>query len=288
MVTQLRELLVRQAKKEDLRQLASLIHFEPHVHRHLDWRSPLDWIGHQPYFLAQQDDELVAALACPPDPPNVAWIRLFVVASQISLTRVWEQLWPRALRMLEDSGRPLQVAAIPLQRWFRTLLENSHFTSPHRVVVLSWRGCEMPAAKPQSAMIIRPMNLGDLPAIEQVDSMAFGDVWQNSRSCLEIAYQQAAIATVAELEHKIIGYQISTSTTLGGHLARLAVSPEYQGEGVGYTLLNDMLSQFQRRGAYSVSVNTQHDNLISLHLYEKAGFKRTGEEYPLYRFGINT
>jgi hypothetical protein len=33
-------------------------------------------------------------------------------------------------------------------------------------------------------------------------------------------------------------------------------------------------------------VNTQQDNLFSLTLYQKAGFTRTGEEYPVYQYQI--
>jgi len=88
---------------------------------------------------------------------------------------------------------------------------------------------------------------------------------------------------VAEDDGQLLGYQISTATTMGGHLARLAVHPAAQGGGIGYALVHDMLSQFTRRGARQVTVNTQQDNLVSLALYQKAGFKRTGEEYPVYQ-----
>jgi hypothetical protein len=36
------QVVSRAAQKEDQQQLAYLIHFEIHVHRHLDYRPPLD------------------------------------------------------------------------------------------------------------------------------------------------------------------------------------------------------------------------------------------------------
>jgi ribosomal protein S18 acetylase RimI-like enzyme len=69
---------------------------------------------------------------------------------------------------------------------------------------------------------------------------------------------------------------------MGGHLARLAVLPAYQGRGVGYALVNDLLRQFVFRGIFRVTVNTQADNHASLRLYENMGFQRTGESYPVY------
>jgi len=284
MVTHAVQISVRPASRADTQQLANLIHFEPYVHRHLDWRPPLEWIGHVPYLVLERKNSIIAALACPPDPPNIAWVRLFAVSSGYTPQVAWEDLWPEALEILRQTSPTISAAAIPLQSWFRQLLERSDFRQTHKVVVLAWRAGAAVAPAYKIQAVIRPMNLDDLVAVEEVDMTAFGSVWQNTRSCLELAYRQAAIATVAELEGELVGYQISTATTMGGHLARLAVKPVHQGKGIGYALLGDMLAQFERRGAYHVTVNTQHDNLISLSLYKKAGFKRTGEEYPVYQY----
>lgn len=287
MVTDKKGTLHREAHEGDKQNLANLIHFGSHVHRHLDWRTPLEWIGYNPYLILKDGEDLVAALACPPDPPNVAWIRLFAGYDAHQVEPAWEILWAAALDYLKQYTGMLKIAAIPLHNWFCDLLEKSEFSSPHKVIVLSWmRDQEPEIARDLNPLSIRPMLLDDLPGIEQIDADAFGGVWQNSQSCLEIAFRQSAIATVTEIDGSIAGYQISTATQAGGHLARLAVDPEYQGRGIGYRLVLDMLAQFQRRGAHSVTVNTQHDNLVSLSLYQKAGFVRTGEEYPLFEYEL--
>ena len=281
-LTKTEQITVHPAEDGDRQYLANLIHFGAYVHRHLDWRPPLDWIGQSPFLVARRNDEIVGALACPPDPPNVAWVRLFAVAHGVSTENIWEELWPKASLQLSDLVGLLKVAAIPLHGWFHTLLESSQFDSSHKVVVLSWKRQERAPAQLNTFTNLRPMLLDDISAIELIDAAAFGGVWQNSQSCLEIAFRQSAIATVIEVNGKLIGYQISTTTQLGGHLARLAVLPDHQGTGIGYALLDDMLSQFERRGVRSVTVNTQHDNHISLSLYQKARFRLTGEEYPVY------
>jgi ribosomal protein S18 acetylase RimI-like enzyme len=73
---------------------------------------------------------------------------------------------------------------------------------------------------------------------------------------------------------------------MGGHLARLAVLPDFQGMGIGSALVQDLLWYFRRRGAQRVTVNTQKDNLASLAVYRKAGFFLTGEEYPVFQYNI--
>jgi len=283
MITNVQQITVRSASEEDRQQLANLLHFETHVHRHLDWRPPLDWIGHEPYLIAEREGRLLAALACPPDPPNVAWIRLFAVSSAMSAGKAWEELWTIAHAQLSATEKSPKIAAIPLQGWFKKVLEANNFVRTHKVIVLAWNHGEVPPERDSSLITIRPMNFDDLSAVEEIDSAAFGSVWQNSQSCLEIAFRQAAIATVADGPQGLVGYQISTATSMGGHLARLAVHPGSQGRGIGYNLVRDMLSQFKRRGALSVTVNTQQDNLASLTIYERAGFRRTGEEYPVYQ-----
>jgi ribosomal-protein-alanine N-acetyltransferase len=126
------------------------------------------------------------------------------------------------------------------------------------------------------------MNYDDLVLINKLDQRAFDPIWQQSLDMLETAFQQSAIATVAEIPEGIIGYQISTAGSEGGHLARLAVHPQVRGQGVGYALARDMLIQFHRRGALRVTVNTQINNDASLALYKKVGFRPTGEVYPVY------
>jgi len=280
------KLNVRQAELEDRQKLANLIHFEVYVHRHLDWRPPLDWLGNRPYVVAEKNGKIVAALACPPDPPKVAWIRLFAISANISIEKAWEALWPEAREILNDLPHPTRVAAIPLQRWFQAVLVESDFDLTHRVVMLSWTPGRQALMERQDDLLIRPMNFDDLLEVEKIDNAAFGTVWQTSQAGLELAFKQAAVATVVEDEGRLLGYQISTTTPMGGHLARLAIHPVAQGQGLGYSLLRDMLSQFERRGAQAVTVNTQQDNLVSLSLYKKAGFRPTGEEYPVYQYSI--
>jgi [ribosomal protein S18]-alanine N-acetyltransferase len=276
-------IIIRPAAEKDRQQLASLIHFETFVHRHLDWRAPLDWVGFSPCLVAEKNGSLVATLISPPDPPDIAWIRLFAVATNFDTKEAWGRLWPEAkARITADRG--ITVAAIPLQYWFREILEMSGFQQINTVIMLLWERASGIPERSEPQVVLRPMNYDDLPVVGQLDAAAFGPLWRNSLDSLELAFQQAAIATVVEDRGKLVGYQISTASPMGGHLARLAVLPAYQGKGIGYSLVQDTLDQFNRRGAVRVTVNTQQDNLASLALYKKAGFQETKEKYPVFWF----
>jgi len=274
---------IRKATSEDQQKLANLIHFGTLVHRHLDWRPPLEWIGHQPFLVLEKEDQIVAALACPPDPVSVAWIRLFVASDERDLLANWTQLFNHAYEMITPDPN-LEIAAIPLQKWFQTLLDRCLFQPTTEVVMLIWDNGKIPDPQPKPDIALRPMNIDDLVLIEQLDKLAFGSIWHNSQSSLEYAFRQAVIATVAEIDGEIVGYQISTGMQMGGHLARLATHPQFQRRGIGCAILRDLMVQFKQRGAFRITVNTQKDNLGSIALYENSGFSRTGETYPVYLY----
>ncbi len=273
---------IRNAAKSDLPRLANLIHFEAFSHRHLDYRPPLDWVSKEPFLVLEENKRIEAALACPPDPPEVSWLRLFTVSTQTSPLEAWEHLWQEALNILVHAHRVQFIAAIPLYHWFKSILKHSQFEQTNSIIMLNR---EIPGSRfenPPSNLHIRAMKSEDILAVEEIDHLAFETIWANSRDYLEAAYRLSICAAVAETDNTLVGYQITTPSAIGGHLARLAVRPEVQNQGLGRMLLSDLIQRLTTRGARAITVNTQKDNLASLRLYQKMGFVLTGEEYPIY------
>lgn len=275
-------LSLRPAFDEDRSRLANLLHFETYVHRHLDWRQPLDWLGHEPYFVLESGDRLSAALACPPDPPGVAWVRIFAVTTRLDPAEAWSSLWPHTRdRLIEMETK--SVAAIPLQDWFLKILTKSHFQQVHNVVVLEWTGKEKVHAVTGDLITLRKMEAKDLEAVHVVDKEAFAPLWQNSLDAVEKAFKQSGYATLVESGGDVIAYQISTRSSQGLHLARLATRPTSQGKGLATALVKDVQLQASR-GQDRLTVNTQDTNTPSLKLYQKMGFKFTGDRFPVFQY----
>ena len=270
------------AMPSDRSRLANLIHFGAYIHQHLDWKPPLDWIGSKPYLLVEKGGDLFATLACPPDLPEITWIRLFAANSLVNVGRAWRLLWEAANEELSQI-RKIRVVAISLQSWFNELLEESEFEHSDNVIVLMWERATSFPKPAHASFTIRPMMPEDLEIIEVIDHDAFGLVWKNSLDSLELAFQQSSLASVAEIGDEIVGYQYSTSSAMGGHLARLAVKTSMQGQGIGYLLVHHVLNQFSKQGVRHVTVNTQEKNIASLALYSKASFSITGESYRVYQ-----
>lgn len=276
--------LVRPASLADHQQLSNLIFFETRMHRHLDWRQPLEWLGNPFYWALDEGSHITAALACPPEAPNMFWIRLFVFSGQWNSENAWNLLWQAAREEIANAGGE-KVAAIAMQPWFQHALAASGFENRQQIVMLEWR--YQPWVRSETPGIrIRKMNEADLSAVEGIDSAAFDPLWRNPQATLRAAFSQAMFASVAEDARGIVGYQLTTGGGGRAHLARLAVHPAMQGRGIARFMLSDLLTRLTNHGVGKLSVNTQSDNFSSLSLYQRFGFMRTGEQYPVYVFDV--
>ncbi|GAB4540312.1 MAG: hypothetical protein Fur002_06840 [Anaerolineales bacterium] len=273
---------LRRVQIGDNAQLSNLFFYEANLHRHLDWRSPLEWIGSPNYWALEEDGRMAAALAFPEDPPNVAWIRLFGYQPHLSAGEAWSAMWGAACGEAFRANPQTHIAAIATKLWFQNLLLANGFQYKQSIVSLEWTPYSAPAprALPQG-VTIRPMRPEDVSTAAQIDRSAFGWFWHNSVDCLRRALSASVYASIAETEEGAIGYQISTGNARGAHLARLATLPAAQGRGVGGALIRNMAAV---TAAQRISVNTQHDNESSLALYKKTGFIETGEHFPVLTY----
>ncbi|MGD2251474.1 MAG: N-acetyltransferase [Anaerolineales bacterium] len=277
--------IIRNADTQDRPLITALLLTAHWKHQHLDWFNSLELLDQRPYLLALEHDTPIACLASPPEPPQVAWLRLFAVSEPQEPAAVWDCMWPEAASQTATLGA--KVAAALLQgEWLAPTLEESGFEHVNTVVVLRWRKAAHTQAQERGGRI-RPMLREDLPEVAKIDDRAFDGIWKNSYLALQEAYAQSVMASVALAEERLVGYQISTASPYGIHLARLAVDPDDQGKHVGKNLLNDLLRRVAQQGHRQVTVNTQVDNQRALDLYQQSGFRETGDRYPVYQKSLS-
>jgi ribosomal protein S18 acetylase RimI-like enzyme len=271
---------VRPLERDDKRLVSTLLATCRWRHYHLDWQEPVDLLGQQPYLVAESGATFVGCLACPEGPDGIAWIRVLCLGLGVDPPSVWQTLWEQARDRLFLAG--VRVAASLLSgTWQRALLEGSGFRETNSVVFFE-RSTRNPAPRRPGPATLRRFEEADLAAVLQVDHLAFRPLWQVSQQTLGVAYHQAAEAAVAEVDGRIVGYQLTTISPLGAHLARLAVTPAWQGQGVGAAMVAGLLERLPDRGVTRITLNTQSDNTISQDLYRKLGFRETGEVLPVY------
>ncbi|MEE9217159.1 MAG: GNAT family N-acetyltransferase [Anaerolineales bacterium] len=279
---------LRQTSSEDRAVVEGLIAHAPWSHVHLDWLDPTNLIDQEPFILASSGDSSVGMLGCPPDLPQAAWVRTFAAAEGYDVDQVWQILWTEADSRLHELNVE-NVAALALENWFAQLVQKVGFKRTNAVIFYELEldlGSLAQIVNNRPAYKFRSIRSGDAETILELDQLAFEPIWQLSRDSLAVAINQASSASLIEDEGEILGYQITTSSPFGAHLARLAVLPSHQRKGLGAALIIDAVQSVQEIGLGQLSVNTQENNHPSRRLYEKMGFRKTGKEFPVFELQL--
>ncbi len=112
-----------------------------------------------------------------------------------------------------------------------------------------------------------------------IDARAFDQFWQFDKFTLKEARRATPTNRfmVSSESDGIAGYAVTGRAGGRGYLQRLAVDPDFQGRGVGTSLVHDCLLWLHRKGVRMALVNTQERNQRALALYERLGFIRQRE-----------
>ena len=278
---------IQQTSSSDSSEISQFLESCSLIHRHLDWLPLMDWTNSVPFLKYLVNDQLEGIFVSPPDPPGIAWIKCFASRNQSDASHIFTSLLDHALNMLPTETLPL--LALGLQDWFIKILVLNDFRLIQKVVVLKHKRA-LPKLLHKPSVLIRPMQLEDIQEVYVVDRTSFEPIWTVSIQGLKAAFFQSARATVAEMEGKIIGYEISTANNFSAHLARVAVLPEFQKKNIGFLLVHAMIESFYQIGIREITVNTQDTNKASINLYQKAGFQLSGDQFPIFQYynALNT
>jgi len=122
---------------------------------------------------------------------------------------------------------------------------------------------------------LRRPRRGDRPRVLVVDATAFDSFWRLHQGGLDDAL--GATPAVRFRIHGrgdgLDGYVIGGRGAGTGYVQRLAVLPEARGQGLGRSMVGDVLRWMRRHGASRALVNTQRTNESALSLYRACGFR---------------
>lgn len=263
-----------------------LLYSSYQTHTHLDWYSAEHWLDNCPIImrLAWNNSRLVGILGASEALFDTTWLRVIVVRdympTRVILTALWTSLRQELLRAQVQSAWILVG-----NDWLEDYIPALGFEHAEMVITLRRRSNDIPAPR-QNGVIVRAVEAEDIDTITRVDQAAFAAPWQLTRADLWQASRIAATCTSAWLDDRVVGYQLSTRHREAGHLARLAVLPEHQGQGIGGVLVHQMIKAFGNHGIRTITVNTQLSNHQSQHLYERYGFQRNGYDMPVWKIDL--
>jgi len=286
---------VRPARQEDRGRISALLQHAERRHLHVDWRLPGDWFDMGVFVVADNTDdqayasgELIGCLAVGADPPPAAWVRVLALAGERFAGSLFDALFEAALPPLRHSGVN-QLGWLPQPVWARPWLHRVGFRVINEVETLIKDDLHVPAdVRLEPAAAVRPVRLGDLPRLAEIEANAFDPLWRHSAEALELGLGQAISFDVAELNGNVVGFQYSVrgDEEDTAHLVRLTVSPSAQRRGVGSSLLAAAIDAYRERDLRQISLNTQADNLASKRLYRKFGFEAAGYRLPVWSMGL--
>lgn len=104
---------IRTANAADVPAIKRFLSRTANVHRHLDWRKPLDWIASQRFFLfLNQKDEIEALLCVTPEIENLYWVRIFAYQKKDLLFPTWNALLNAAISVIQEESTGTRLLAL--------------------------------------------------------------------------------------------------------------------------------------------------------------------------------
>lgn len=266
--------------------ILSLLFYSRFAHTHLDWFKAGQWLDIDGSIiqLLYNGNDLVGVLGVSEPINRATWLRIAAIGQGYEPAFVLNSLWEGLKQRVKDLGAD-NLSVLVVNPWLNAFLPKMGFHFLEDVVTLHRGYHELPPLQ-ASPVTFRNGYIEDIPDIVAVDHAAFDAPWQLSAMDVRFAQRQAASCTLAVHEGAVVAYEISTRHQTQGHLARLAVHPKMQGRKVGYALLHNLLSRFEKRGVRSMTVNTQMSNTHSQRLYQRFNFYRNGFDLPIWQTNL--
>lgn len=262
-----------------------LIRYSYLRHTHLDWYEAETWLDNIGGLTctAWRGGALAGVMSASWPLGGKSWIRIACVGEGWPEHEVMRALW-EAVRAGLYKVNARECWLLALDPWIEghTALMGMR---PSELLVSMRRGSSLPLRPPPDVppgLSLKIADLADVAAMAMVDQQAFAPPFQMTALDMRYAYRGSALCTVARLHGEVVGYQLSTRHGSVGHLARLGVRPDMQGQHIGAALLREMLATFMRRQVEVVTVNTQHSNLRSQQAYHAYGFERIPHDVPMF------
>ncbi|CAN5556333.1 hypothetical protein BH10CHL1_BH10CHL1_23750 [soil metagenome] len=215
-----------------------------------------------------------------------AYLRALVLAQGRSPSHDVPLLMQSALQKLNRAPQPLQLIVYGGETWLTKPLLAIGFELSERVefLALDLNRYPTPTDSPNPVAQLRPMHPDDIPAVAELDAQAFDPLWHfGVKDLWELMFRSRL--QVATINEQPVGYSAlsenGASKGAEAQLARLAVRPAVQGQGIGRQLLLDAIAYARANRFVTVSLNTQTTNQRAQKLYRQLGFRPIGFIVPV-------
>lgn len=135
---------------------------------------------------------------------------------------------------------------------------------------------------------VREMTPDDVISVSVLEQRLFPvDAWPLHMFYDELAQPDTRWYLVAEGTEGIVGYAGLMCIEPIADVQTIAVVPEYEGRGIGTTLLTRLIEEARRRYALDVLLEVRADNPRAQQLYRRFGFEQIHVRPRYYRDGVD-
>jgi len=117
---------------------------------------------------------------------------------------------------------------------------------------------------------LRPMNAGDLDRIMEIEPVIYTHPWTrgNFDDSIRVGYH----CWVIDFSGVIAGYGVLMTGAREAHLLNLSVAPQWQGRGLGRTLLEHLVRIGRQSQVHQMFLEVRPSNASARRLYAQFGF----------------
>lgn len=138
------------------------------------------------------------------------------------------------------------------------------------------------------SVALREMHAGDIPAVHALETELFPeDAWPIAAFESELAQEDTRNYWVYEADGLVIGYAGLCTVLPIADVQTIAISPAYQGRGLGRKLLQLLIDTARKRRALDVMLEVRFDNPNAIGLYESMGFETIHRRERYYKGGVD-
>ncbi|NLM52269.1 MAG: ribosomal protein S18-alanine N-acetyltransferase [Firmicutes bacterium] len=133
------------------------------------------------------------------------------------------------------------------------------------------------------SLSIEPMKFCHVDAVSEIEKKVYPTPWTKFAFINEIIDNGFASYYVALYNKEVVGYAGIWVVLEEAHITTLAVSPKWQGKGIGKALLQHLINEADSKGAVRMTLEVRVSNLKAQELYKKFGFVVCGRRPKYYR-----
>jgi ribosomal-protein-alanine N-acetyltransferase len=131
-------------------------------------------------------------------------------------------------------------------------------------------------ARPPVRLLIEPMTLDDVPAVQAIERASFATPWPDDAYRSELQTNRLASYLVARSDGQVVAFAGIWLMVDEAHITTFAVHPDWRRRGIGERLLLAIMDVAVERHAREATLEVRLSNLAARRLYEKYGFRPVG------------